>query len=60
MNIFKISRHHDYPRNVLNVFDELNATQVQFMPLSVCEQWMDPDEFGDMGSTPYSKSAYAD
>ena len=42
-----------YRRNLLNVFDKLNAPQTWFITKSEIESWFDPKEYTDIHISPY-------
>jgi SAM-dependent methyltransferase len=42
---FRNFRRLGFGRNVLNVFDKLNAPQTRFTTLSKCMEWFSPDRF---------------
>lgn len=50
---FENFRKLGFRRNVLNVFDKLNAPQTQFISRSRVEKWFNPQEFEDISITPY-------
>ena len=50
---FRNFRALTFRRNVLNVFDKLNAPQTQFISRARIEGWFDPAEFTDVSITPY-------
>ena len=50
---FQNFRKMSFERNVLNVFDKLNAPQVQFMERARVERWVPADKFRDVSITPY-------
>lgn len=47
---FRNFRRLSFDRNVLNVFDKLNAPQTRFTTLETCEDWMNDSRFEE-GST---------
>jgi len=42
-----------YRRNVLNVFDKLNAPQTDFIDHARIQNWFSPEEFSNVSITPY-------
>lgn len=50
---FKNFRQLSFERNVLNVFDKLNAPQVQFISRERFEKWFDPNQFSDIHISHY-------
>ena len=50
---FQNFRKLTFERNVLNVFDKLNAPQTDFIARQRIEGWFDPAEFSDVSITPY-------
>jgi 2-polyprenyl-3-methyl-5-hydroxy-6-metoxy-1,4-benzoquinol methylase len=42
---FRTFRRLSFDRNLLNVFDKLNAPQTRFITRATCERWMSPDRF---------------
>ena len=50
---FQNWRRLSYDRNVLNVFDKLNAPQTWFIKRQQIEGWFPPDVFTDMHISPY-------
>lgn len=42
---FRNFRRLSFERNVLNVFDKLNAPQVKFTTLAKCHEWFSPERF---------------
>lgn len=50
---FQNFRKLSFERNVLNIFDKLNAPQVQFLERARVERWLRPGEFRDISITPY-------
>jgi SAM-dependent methyltransferase len=46
-------RKLSYMRNVLNVFDKLNAPQTWFITREQIEAWFSPDAFADIHISPY-------
>ena len=46
-------RRLSFRRNVLNVFDKLNAPQTEFISRDRVERWFDPRLFDDVAITPY-------
>lgn len=50
---FQNWRRLSYRRNLLNVFDKLNAPQTHFIKRSQLEQWFTPEEFADIVITPW-------
>ncbi len=46
-------RRLGWRRNVLNVFDKLNAPQTQFISRARVERWFAPERFGDVSITAY-------
>ena len=42
-----------YKRNLLNVFDKLNAQQTHFLKREIVESWFHPQEFSDIHISPY-------
>ncbi|MFA6319117.1 MAG: hypothetical protein WC943_17025, partial [Elusimicrobiota bacterium] len=42
-----------YSRNMLNVFDKLNAPQTHFIRKERIERWFSPSEFQDIHISPY-------
>jgi len=50
---FQNWRKLSFERNVLNVFDKLNAPQTWFIPRSQIERWFDPAIFTDIHISPY-------
>ncbi|MDZ4845795.1 MAG: class I SAM-dependent methyltransferase [Chitinophagales bacterium] len=50
---FQNFRKLSFYRNALNVFDKLNAPQVDFISKERIVSWFNPDEFKDISITPY-------
>ncbi|HAT71960.1 MAG TPA: hypothetical protein DCS63_04010 [Elusimicrobia bacterium] len=50
---FQNFRKMSFDRNVLNIFDKLNAPQVQFMERARVQRWLPAGEFRDISITPY-------
>lgn len=50
---FQNWRKLSYHRNLLNVFDKLNAPQTHFIKQSTIEQWFNSGEFTDVHISPY-------
>ena len=50
---FQNWRKLSYQRNLLNVFDKMNAPQTWFISKKQIEGWFDPDKFKDISITPY-------
>lgn len=50
---FQNWRKLTFDRNVLNVFDKLNAPQTFFIPRSQVEEWFQDSEFTDVHISPY-------
>jgi len=50
---FQNWRRLSYRRNVLNVFDKLNAPQTWFIPRSMVEKWFNGNEFTNVHISPY-------
>ncbi len=50
---FQNWRKLTYSRNLLNVFDKLNAPQTWFITRSQIERWFSPDQFTDVHISPY-------
>jgi SAM-dependent methyltransferase len=50
---FQNWRKLDYRRNLLNVFDKLNAPQTWFITKSQIESWFPASEYSDISITPY-------
>lgn len=50
---FQNFRRLSFERNVLNIFDKLNAPQVQFLERARVERWLRPGEFRETSITPY-------
>lgn len=50
---FQNWRKLSFERNVLNVFDKLNAPQTFFIPQSTVEEWFSTSEFSDVHISPY-------
>ena len=50
---FQNWRKMTYQRNLLNVFDKLNAPQTWFITKAQIESWFDPTEFTDVHISPY-------
>lgn len=48
-----------FERNVLNVFDKLNAPQTRFTTRKKCDEWMGSDRFKDISITPYVGVSYS-
>ena len=46
-------RRLSFERNVLNVFDKLNAPQVQFISRARAERWLDPKRFENIHVSSY-------
>ncbi len=46
-------RHLSYRRNLLNVFDKLNAPQTWFITQAQIESWFDSQQFTDIHISPY-------
>ncbi len=42
---FRNFRRLSFRRNLLNVFDKLNAPQTRFIDRATCERWLDPESF---------------
>ncbi|MFA5800416.1 MAG: class I SAM-dependent methyltransferase [Candidatus Peribacteraceae bacterium] len=51
-------RKLSFQRNVLNVFDKLNAPQTWFIPRKQIESWFDPKEFSDVHLSPYKEVSW--
>ena len=51
---FQNFRRLSYSRNVLNVFDKLNAPQVQFISLARAQKWLDPKLFDNIHISSYA------
>jgi SAM-dependent methyltransferase len=51
---FENFRKLSFQRNVLNVFDKLNAPQVQFISKSRAISWLSPEQFSSVTISPYS------
>lgn len=47
------ARRLSFSRNVLNVFDKLNAPQVQFISRDRVQNWLNPDQFSEVSITSY-------
>ena len=56
---FKNARRMTFERNVLNVFDKLNAPQTRFTTRKKCDEWMGSDRFKDISITPYVGVSYS-
>ncbi len=50
---FQNWRKLSYRRNLLNVFDKLNAPQTWFITKEQITRWFDPNEYTDISITPY-------
>jgi len=50
---FRNFRKLSFKRNVLNVFDKLNAPQVQFISRKRAERWLDPKQFEEIHISSY-------
>ncbi len=50
---FQNWRKLSYSRNLLNVFDKLNAPQTEFITRERIESWFSPKEFTDVHLSPY-------
>ncbi len=50
---FENWRKLSYQRNLLNVFDKLNAPQTWFITKSQIESWFTPERFTDIAISPY-------
>lgn len=50
---FQNFRKLSFYRNALNVFDKLNAPQVDFISKERISAWFNPDDFADISITPY-------
>jgi 2-polyprenyl-3-methyl-5-hydroxy-6-metoxy-1,4-benzoquinol methylase len=50
---FKNFRRLSFSRNVLNVFDKLNAPQVEFIAQKRVEKWFNPKQFMDIHVSSY-------
>lgn len=50
---FQNWRRLGYRRNLLNVFDKLNAPQTWFITKAQIESWFDPQQFADVHISPY-------
>jgi SAM-dependent methyltransferase len=50
---FENFRRLSFRRNMLNVFDKLNAPQTDFIAHDRIARWFNPAEFGDVSLTPY-------
>lgn len=50
---FENWRKLSYKRNLLNVFDKLNAPQTWFIPMSQVIEWFSENEFEDIHISPY-------
>lgn len=50
---FQNWRRLTFERNVLNVFDKLNAPQTWFISRAEIERWFDPKDFMDVHISPY-------
>lgn len=50
---FQNWRKLSYKRNLLNVFDKLNAPQTHFLKRETVEGWFNPQEFSDIHISPY-------
>jgi len=50
---FQNFRKLSFQRNTLNVFDKLNAPQVQFISQERAKSWINPSEFEDIHISPY-------
>ena len=50
---FQNWRKLSFERNVLNVFDKLNAPQTWFIPRSMVAEWFDESSFTDVHISPY-------
>jgi ubiquinone/menaquinone biosynthesis C-methylase UbiE len=50
---FQNFRKLSFYRNTLNVFDKLNAPQVDFISKERIEKWFSPDKFRDIHISPY-------
>jgi SAM-dependent methyltransferase len=47
-------RRLSFRRNVLNVYDKLNAPQQHFLPRATLEQWFNPQDFEDVHLSQYA------
>jgi SAM-dependent methyltransferase len=58
---FSNFRRLTFARNVLNVFDKLNAPQTRFTTRQKCQQWFSPDRFdpGSISIRPYKGVSYS-
>lgn len=50
---FQNWRKLGYSRNLLNVFDKLNAPQTEFITEARIRSWFPPEEYDDVSITPY-------
>jgi SAM-dependent methyltransferase len=50
---FQNFRRLSFSRNTLNVFDKLNAPQVEFISRERVERWLNPDEYTDVHISSY-------
>jgi len=50
---FQNFRKLSFERNVLNIFDKLNAPQVQFLERARVAGWLPPEKFREISLTPY-------
>lgn len=50
---FENFRKLSFKRNVLNVFDKLNAPQTDFIARERIQSWFDPEHFDNVSITPY-------
>ncbi len=50
---FENFRRLSFDRNVLNVFDKLNAPQVDFISQKRAKSWLSPEEFDNIHVSPY-------
>jgi len=55
---FQNWRHLTYKRNLLNVFDKLNAPQTHFLKRDTLEAWFNPQEFSDVHLSHYKGVSY--
>lgn len=58
---FRNFRRLSFRRNVLNVFDKLNAPQTRFTTLAKCRQWFNADRFDEptISIRPYAGVSYS-
>jgi 2-polyprenyl-3-methyl-5-hydroxy-6-metoxy-1,4-benzoquinol methylase len=58
---FQNFRRLSFGRNVLNVFDKLNAPQTRFTTRAKCDQWFSPERFesGSVSVRPYKGVSYS-